>query len=137
MMQIAIPDEVTVKLEAQAQVAQVDAKEYAIQLLRAQLASPTAVTQLPFALSLSESELLQRINQGLAEETWARYERLKDKREADSLTADEYEELLAISDELEQFNAERIRALGELAVLRHVSLEALMASLGINTPSYV
>ena len=41
---------------------------------------------LPPRLPRAEAKLLQRINEGLPEATWARYHALKEKRDAETLT---------------------------------------------------
>lgn len=84
----------------------------------------------------SEAELLQQINLGIAPATWQRYHVLREKRHAQILTRDEQQELIAISDALEQANAQRMAALVALAHLRQTSLEALMDSLNLHTPVY-
>lgn len=88
-------------------------------------------------LSKSESELLQKINLGLPEETWEQYHALIAKRRAETLTPAEHTTLNEISDQLEQFNVSRIQALIELAKLRGSSLQTVMQSLGIQAPKYV
>jgi hypothetical protein len=82
-------------------------------------------------LSASESELLLRINRGMPEELSGRYGELIAKRNAEILGQDELTELLRLTDAFESFEADRVAALGELARIRGVSLEKLMAELGI------
>ncbi len=83
------------------------------------------------ALARPEAELLQRINQSLTPEAWQRYEALLARRQAETLTPDEQTELVALSDQLEDLNAQRLEALTELAQLRGASVPALMAQLGL------
>ena len=83
------------------------------------------------SLPHDESELMRKINDGLPRETRARYYDLIDKRDAETLTPDEYEELLRLTDEAEEWNVKRVAALVELAQLRQMSLTDLMESLGI------
>jgi hypothetical protein len=83
------------------------------------------------SLPHDESELMQKINEGLSVETQARYYALMDKRDAETLTSDEYEELLQLTDEAEEWNVRRVEALVELAQLRQMSLGDLMDSLDI------
>lgn len=85
---------------------------------------------------LSEDELLQKINLGLPEETWKRYHFLTEKRDNYTLTEEEYVEINAISDEMEEINADRITNLVKLAKLKNTSLDAIMAELQIKKPSY-
>jgi len=82
-------------------------------------------------LTGQESRLLEKINQGLPPGVQQRYDHLTAKRHAEKLAPDEHQELLGLIDRVEQADAERLQALGELAQLRQVSLKALMAELGI------
>ncbi len=84
-----------------------------------------------------EAELLQQINQGLPPDVQQRYDELTAKRRAETLTPEEHQELLALVGRIEQADAERVRALTELAQLRNVSVTTLMAELGIRRPAYV
>lgn len=86
-------------------------------------------------LSHEESALLMKINQGVPVETQRRYDALIAKRRANSLTPEEYEELLRLTDDIEQFDATRITYLVELARLRDMPLPVLMNELGI-APTY-
>lgn len=87
-------------------------------------------------LSAKESELLIKINQGLPPVVQTRLNQLAAKRRAGTLTAKEHQELLSLTDQLENAEAKRVEALGELARLRGVSLTTLMHDLGIRPPEY-
>jgi len=87
-------------------------------------------------LPVSESELLLKINRGIPVDIQYRYDELIGKRDANMLTADEYSELLHLTDDIEKLNAERIEYLAALARLRGVSLTTVMQQLGIQPPSY-
>jgi hypothetical protein len=78
-----------------------------------------------------ESELLERINAGLPEPRARRLEVLNALREAESLTGEEYEELLGLVDEAERLAVRRAEALAELAHTRGTTLPALMRDLGL------
>jgi hypothetical protein len=65
-----------------------------------------------------------------------RYDQLIAKRRAESLTPDEHDELLRLTDQMENLEARRMEHLAELARLRQTSLPALMKTLGIRTPAY-
>ncbi|MCE7982123.1 MAG: STAS/SEC14 domain-containing protein [Caldilinea sp. CFX5] len=82
-------------------------------------------------LSAQEADLLQQVNLGIAPDTWRRYDELKAKRRAATLSAAEHAELIAIGDQIELANARRIKALIQLASLRNTTLDALMDQLGI------
>ncbi|MCE7981495.1 MAG: hypothetical protein DYG89_09905 [Caldilinea sp. CFX5] len=84
----------------------------------------------------NQAELLQKINQGLPAETQQQFDLLTAKRRAETLTDEEYEELLELVDEIELRDAKRVEYLAELAQLRNVSLRALMQQLNIHPPVY-
>lgn len=84
------------------------------------------------AFSGRETELLLKINQGLPQTTWDRYRDLSDKQTSETLSEKEYQELLAISDRMEEQDVKRLASLIELARLRSVPLDTLMQQLGIN-----
>jgi hypothetical protein len=79
---------------------------------------------------------MQQIGHGLPAETWERYHELVGRRRAETLTPDEQEVLIALSDEIEEWNAQRLRSLIRLAQLRKVALRDLMDELGLTTPPY-
>jgi hypothetical protein len=82
-------------------------------------------------LPASETELMQRINQGLPAEKSARYHELMAQRRQGTLPVGDYSELLGLTDESERLQAERIQHLAELSRLRGTSLSALMDELGL------
>jgi hypothetical protein len=88
-------------------------------------------------LSPDESKLLVRVNQGLPPELRERLALLKARREDESITDAEYEELTRLSDRAEELHAERMTAMVALAKLRGVSLPELMNQLGIRFPENV
>lgn len=96
-----------------------------------------AVKPQPEKAPHTETELLQNINLGFSEEWWQTYHVLVARRRAESLTPAEQQELIRMSDLLENANARRIANLIELAKLRGASLEAVMRELDISAPSYV
>ena len=84
-----------------------------------------------------EAQLLQKINRGIDSELRSRYQVLREKREAETLTDGEYEILIQLSNQIEQYGAQRLEALATLAQLRQVSLSVIMESLGIQPVTYV
>ncbi len=82
--------------------------------------------------STTEAELIQQINIGLSQSEWEQYHTLIAKRQAETLTPNEHQQLIATSDHLEKLNVQRVQALIKLADLRHQPLPKVMASLGIN-----
>jgi hypothetical protein len=61
---------------------------------------------------------------------------LRAKREEESITDAEYEELTRLTDQTEERHADRMAALGELAKRRGVGLAVLMDQLGIHFPEH-
>jgi hypothetical protein len=83
----------------------------------------------------SESELLHEISHAMPQTDWRHYNELIAKRQAETITALELNELIAISNQLEEANAHRIAKLVALAQMRGVSLKTVMNDLGIHPPS--
>jgi hypothetical protein len=84
------------------------------------------------SLPQPEAELLHQINRGLPEATQHRYDELRAKRHAETLTPEEHQELLSLVDSVEQADADRLQHLIELSQLRQVPLPNLMHQLGIH-----
>ncbi len=84
--------------------------------------------------SVRETELLQLITQGPTEAAWQRYHELAQKRDAESLTTAEHQELIALSEEIEGLGVDRLEHLAELARLRGVTLSSLQHQLAIPAP---
>ena len=87
-------------------------------------------------LSPEEGHLLSKINLGLSPTEWERYHTLVAQRKAETLTPDEQTALIALSDRLEEANAQRIEYLAELARIRHTTLNAVMSELGLTPESH-
>lgn len=66
-----------------------------------------------------ETQLLLEINQGIPIEINQRYQVLREKRDDETLTDNEYEELIHLGDRIEIVGANRIAALAKLADLTH------------------
>ena len=82
-------------------------------------------------LAERETELLEEINQGLPPATQARLNELIKKRLAETITDDELQELIRMTNEVELFDAKRLEHLIELAHLRNVPLKKLIKQLGL------
>lgn len=87
-------------------------------------------------LSATESELLLKINHPVPDDLQHRYDELIARRDARTLTPDEYSELLRLTDQIELLEAERMRQLIELAKFRQITLNELMGQLGLKLPSH-
>ena len=96
--------------------------------LRAQRRAPS--------LPQRESELLTRINRGLPINVQTRLDALVARRQAETLTPDEHEELLRLIEQSEETEATRVEALAQLARLRGISLTTLIHDLGLEAPNY-
>ncbi|MEO0490443.1 MAG: hypothetical protein AAF215_01460 [Cyanobacteria bacterium P01_A01_bin.123] len=106
----------------------IDPASYILNLLQQRLNPPSSTP--------TEAELLAQINIGLSQNTWEHYHTLIAKRQAEQLSSTEQAELIAISEEIEQANTQRIQALITLAEQRGISLETVMVDLGIESPAY-
>lgn len=80
-----------------------------------------------------EDDLLLKINQGVSVEKWQRFYELKEKKESQTLTEIEHQEIISIYSEIENIHAQRMLYLVELANLKGTDLRSLMAQLGIKT----
>ncbi len=87
-------------------------------------------------LPTAESELLLKINYPVPDDLQRRYDELLARRDARTLTSEEHEELLALTDQIELLEAERMKRLIELAQLRRITLDELMNQLGLQPPFY-
>ncbi len=105
---------------------------YIMRLLQKDLQTHAA----PARLSPEESKLLKKINSSLSTIEWERYRVLLAKRDAEELDAQEQAELVALSDEIEEANARRMKAVAELARLRKTTVPALVESLGLSSSAH-
>jgi len=71
------------------------------------------------------------MNAGFSKTQWQRYRKLVDLRCEEQLTDAEQNELIKLSEQLEEANAERMAMLAELAKRREVPLGQLMNDLGL------
>ena len=86
------------------------------------------------SLPARESVLLQKIAESVADTVQDRYDMLQAKLLTEQITLDEHAELLDLIDIVEQADADRLQALIELAQLREITLDEVMAQLGIHPP---
>jgi hypothetical protein len=84
-----------------------------------------------------EADLLIKINQAIPSHIQTHYDELIIKRDNETLTTEEYSDLLELTTQIENWEAKRIENLAELARLRGISLTQLMENLGIQTQIYV
>ncbi|MEZ4661485.1 MAG: hypothetical protein R2911_28375 [Caldilineaceae bacterium] len=88
------------------------------------------------SLPAQEADLLQRINHGVAGNVRQRYHELNEKLLAEAISVEERAEFLAIVDQIEAADAERLLALIELARLRSLTVDQLMQQMGIQRQIY-
>jgi hypothetical protein len=85
-------------------------------------------------LTVAESNLLMKINQGVPDAIQQRYNGLIAKRNEKTLTDEEYSELLQLTGQVELLDAKRLDCLTELAHIRNKPLGLLMDELSIKAP---
>ena len=93
--------------------------------------------KLPGVLNGKETKLLQAINRGVPTEIKERYDVLIGKKEKEDLTEDDYQELIELTAYMENHNVQRLKSLVELAKLRNVSLDDIIAQLELKPRAYV
>ncbi len=133
MITLELPADIEKELQEEATRQGVAPQQIVLDALANRLRDP--VPSVP-SLPQDEAALLQQINLGFSASWWARYEALKHKRRAETLTPPEHTDLIQMSDELEQANAHRFATLVELARLRGTSVGTLMHSLGLAPHSH-
>lgn len=82
-------------------------------------------------LSSEESLLLQKINKEFASKKMERFLTLDEKRRQEILTTGEHRELLALVQQLEKYDAQKLQWIGQLALLRKTPFDALLKQLGL------
>lgn len=75
---------------------------------------------------------LPNINIGFDEEKWERLKFLDWKSEFDVLSAEEEKELLELAETYEEYTVERLKNIGELAILRGTTIDKVIEELGLN-----
>ncbi len=89
------------------------------------------------ALPQQEVELLLAINRKIPVELQSRYDLLAQKRQDETLTGVEYQELLNLTDRIEELQVKRAESLSLLAQRRGSPLGQLLHDLGIQPLPYV
>ncbi len=78
-----------------------------------------------------ESALLEKINNGFPVAKWTKMQELDEKMEVSVIDEEEMKELSALTDEYEQFTVQRLGWIKKLALLRNISIDKIMAELGM------
>ncbi len=89
------------------------------------------------SLSQTRFELLTKIRQGIPADLQRRFDDLIGKRRGRTISQAEYEELLRLTEQIEDLDARRVEYLAELARLRETTVPALMKDLDLKTPPCV
>ncbi len=87
-------------------------------------------------LSSREAGVLQKINQAIPAVVQQRYDALIEKRDARTLTPEEYQELLELTDRVELLDAQRMEHIVELAHLRKQPVHMLLEELGMSSSTH-
>jgi hypothetical protein len=112
-------------LNAALQLPQVELEQFVRRLFSLKARERTSV------LSEREAELLDQIYQKLPDDTQQRLNELIKKRQAYTITPDELQELIELTDQAEAFDVARLELISELAHLRNVPLAQLIQQLGL------
>jgi hypothetical protein len=97
----------------------------------------TAVYQTRQAVpGLDQAQFLSVVHRKLPPQTQQRWDELLEKRDDASLTTSEYEELLQLTEVVEDLNLQRMTALSQLAQERGVDLRTMMRQLNLPEPVY-
>ena len=84
----------------------------------------------------NEQELLRIIHHNFTEEEQNRFDELIAKRQSETITTEELEELKLFSDSSEEIAVERVKALTKLAKLRNTTVRALLTELDVKPRNY-
>lgn len=133
---LEVPPELESQIQQAAATIGLSPDAYILDSVRERLQRAKPRSTLIKHLSSRESKLIQQINQSLSEIQWLRYRELLSKRQAETLTLDEQTELIAISDQIEEANVQRITYVAELAQLRQTTIPMIMKELGLKPAAY-
>jgi len=97
------------------------------------LCKVAARRRLAKTVSPRESELLQKISEGMPPDVWKTYQQLLAKKERGELTPDDEDEVARVVDRLENHLTDRVRYIAELAGLRSQSVSDLMKNLELES----
>jgi phosphotransacetylase len=85
---------------------------------------------------LEDAQLVAVVQRSLPSQIQQRWDELIAKRDETLLTPTEYDELLQLTEQVEDFNVQRLEALSQLAQTRGVDLRTIMRQLNLPEPSY-
>ena len=128
---IELPSNIEQQLLQRAKQKGISLENYLLQLISHATNLPKKQVKKKSISELSESELLQKINLDITEEEWATYRHLTDLRKAENITDSEYAQLIQLGEKIENANVVRLKYLVALSKIRNVSLDKVMADLGL------
>lgn len=102
-----------------------------LEIFLQQIAHLLATRKAP-GLAKREAALLLKIGEGYPRELSSKYNALESKLQDGVISPAEHLELIALTDRMEELDAERLKYLLELAQLRNISLDMLLRQLGLN-----
>ena len=128
---IELPSNIEQQLLQGATQKGVSLENYLLQLISNATNAPKKAIKKKAISELSENELLRKINLDITEAEWTTYHRLTSLRKADKITESEYAQLIELGEKIENANVVRLKYLVALSQKRKVSLNKLMADLGL------
>jgi hypothetical protein len=128
-LNLELPNDLETQLRHEAHQKGTAINQYVVNLIQEKIGYSKPKTP---TLSQEETALFQIINKGFSEDFWKRFRQLNKKRQAETMTETERQELIGMNDKLEAENVERIKALIQLSKIRKTGLKSLMAELGLN-----
>ena len=128
---IELPSNIEQQLLQGATQKGVSLENYLLQLISNATNAPKKTIKKKAISELSENELLRKINLDITETEWTTYHRLTSLRKADKITESEYAQLIELGEKIENANVVRLKYLVALSQKRKVSLNKLMADLGL------
>ena len=134
-MTIDLTSELEMQLRDEAAKEGTDPNRFVLSAMEERLHQRRSEQSVPH-LSKAESELMRKINAGLSVETWQQYRELRAKCQAETLTPEEHQILIELSDQVEMDYAQRLGFVLELSRLHGISLEEQMKALGIPRHTY-
>ena len=128
---IELPSNIEQQLLQGATQKGVSLENYLLQLISNATNAPKKTIKKKAISELSENELLRKINLDITETEWTTYHRLTSLRKADKITESEYAQLIELGEKIENANVVRLKYLVALSQKRKVSLDKVMADLGL------
>ena len=133
-LNIELPYDLETQLREQAQQKGKALNQYIMGLIQEKMNSSRPKTP---SLTVDETRLFQTINKGFSDEFWNKLHDLDKKRQQAVLTESERQDMIAMTEELEMTNLERMKALIQLAAIRQTDLDTLMTQLGLMNGKHI